>query len=145
ENGFMAVKQPVRRAFDVSVPDQGRMGYEIQLNGGIVGHTTGFSNTTFSMNVSDCLGNEFQIRSQDAVYSTVSAWSTPHLVNACHAVSFVVFDDSNQPMEGALVKFETYEALTDAKGEVWFLGIENLSDARFEVSANGFMPESGQL
>lgn len=140
-----ADKDAVRRVIGAAAPDKGRIAYGIQLNGGVVGETIGFSATTFSMNVSNCLGNEFQLQSKDVVYPAVSPWSVSYLVNACHAVSFVVFDNDSQPIEGALVKFETYEALTDANGEVLFLGIENLSEASFEVSANGFMPESGQL
>ncbi len=138
-------KRVVQLAMGATVPGKGRMGYGIQLNGGVVGETFGFSATTFSMNVSDCLGNEFRIQSKDVLYSANSAWSAPYLVNACYAVSFVVYNNNNQPIEGAIVKFETFEALTDANGQVLFLGIENLSQASFEVIANGFLPESGQL
>ncbi|MCA1745916.1 MAG: T9SS type A sorting domain-containing protein, partial [Bacteroidales bacterium] len=145
ERELTADKPTLLRAEGAELSDKGRIGYGIKLNGAIVGETTGFSATTFSVNVDDCLGNEFQIQSKDGAYSAGSAWSTTYLVNACHAVLFVVYDNDNQPIEGALVKFEAFEALTDANGEVLFLGVENLSEASFEVSANGFMPESSQL
>jgi hypothetical protein len=138
-------KQTVQRSLGATVPDKGRIGYSVQLNGVLVGETTGFSTTTFSMNVDDCLGNEFQIQSKDEVYSAISEWTAPYVVNACHAVSFVVYGINKQPIEGALVKFENHEALTDAEGQVIFLGIENLSNASYEVSAHGFVPQSGDL
>ncbi|GAO28439.1 M6 family metalloprotease domain-containing protein [Geofilum rubicundum] len=140
-----ADKQSVQRVSGAIAPKKGRIVYGVELNGSIVGETTGFSATAFSMNVTDCLGNEFQIQSKDAVYSAVSDWTAPYLVNACHDVLFVVYGDDNQPIEGALVKFEDLEAWTNANGEVLFLGIENLSNASFEVSAHGFVPESDQL
>ena len=123
----------------------GRVGYNLRLNGEIQGEVSGFSSTSITIDVNECFGNEFELQSRDDVYSSTSMWTDGYFVNACNNVTFVVLDKDGNPIEGAKVKFDLSEMLTNSQGELVFLGVSNYSSASFEVTATGYMPEVGEL
>lgn len=121
------------------------MRYTIRLNGAEVGAVNGFTQTQFSKEAEICSSNIFNIRTDYLSFDAVSSWSDNYEVTGCFTVKFIVKNNQENRIEGALVTFNGIELLTDNDGVVIFDGVESLIQQHYEVTMEGYLSHKKAL
>lgn len=116
----------------------GNIEYAIYRDGTEISRTFGFGNTAYADLVADCLPHDYTVR---AVYEDVnmeSQLSETIQAQPCYSVLFVIRDEFSNPLIDAEVTFNNETLVTDANGEVQFIGVPSGTAQAFTIISNDY-------
>lgn len=123
----------------------GRWAYELRVNGTINPLLEGFSSNQSVLTLENCLDNTVELRVQDRLYGAAGNWSPVLLVDACGVLLLDIYDAQGAPIAGARLQVADRELFSDEQGRVEGRGLTQGATYTYEVSAFGFVPQSGSF
>lgn len=124
----------------------GRWAYELRVNGSVVqALLEGFSANQRVLALENCLDNTVELRVRDQLYGAAGTWSPALLLDACGILVLEVADVQGAPIAGARLKVADQELFSDEQGRVEVRGLMQAATYAYEVSAFGFVPQSGSF